>query len=237
MSESFVDLTYRGLSLGKKIKLADVRPTTGYVEMPAPMPVGTQIAIHSESGGPGGSGVAIDAMVLEVHEQVAGSEKVPGMVVKPVLEGDAAIGWWKERVTLGDAPPPTEPVVVAPVAAPTPAPVVVVSKRMTNPGMAVPEIVDDGQVTGVMDVVAAPESAEGTGGTEGAEVVDGTPVQDDGKKTTAMDAVDLAALGLVPASGDSGPIGMVQAEGEGDTSNGTSTSNGDKPAKKKKRRR
>lgn len=231
MSESFVDLTYRGLSLGKKIKLADVRPATGYVEMPAPMPVGTQIAIHGDGG------VAIDAMVLDVHEQVAGSDKVPGMVVKPVLEGNAAIAWWKERVTLGEAAPITEPVAVAPmpvpVVAPMPAPVTVVSKRMTNPGMAVPEIVDDGQVTGVMDIVAA---SEATDGTEGTEVTDGAPVEDDGKKTTAMDAVDLAALGLVPASGDSGPIGK-SADAEGDGNGNGNGDKSDKSSKKKRRRR
>ena len=41
MIESFVDLTYRGLSLGRRIKLTQVRPTSGTLELVSPMPVGT----------------------------------------------------------------------------------------------------------------------------------------------------------------------------------------------------
>ncbi len=142
MAESFVDLTYRGLSLGRRVKLADVRPTTGYVEVPAPMPVGTQIAIITDDT------VALDATVVEIREQVAGSDRPPGMVVKPKLAGDAAKAWWKARVIAADAPPPPPAPVVA-----APPPVTVVGKRMTNPGIGVPELEDDGRDTGVMDAL------------------------------------------------------------------------------------
>src|SRR3954470_1653124 len=73
MSESFVDLTYRGLSLGRRVKLAQVRPSTGYLEMPAPMPVGTKIAVVTDDG------VAFDAIVNAIHEQTGGTDKPPGM--------------------------------------------------------------------------------------------------------------------------------------------------------------
>ena len=46
VSESFVDLTYRGLPLGRRIKLTQVRPSSGYLELAAPMPVGTAIVDH-----------------------------------------------------------------------------------------------------------------------------------------------------------------------------------------------
>ncbi len=109
--ESFVDLAYRGLSLGRRVKLTQVRPTTGYLETPAPMPVGTTIAIATDEGH------QLEAIVTSIHEQVGGSDKHPGMTVKPTLEG-AIAAWWKERVSLPDEAPPaparTKPVTVRP---------------------------------------------------------------------------------------------------------------------------
>lgn len=108
--ESFVDLAYRGLSLGRRVKLTQVRPTTGYLETPAPMPVGTMIAIATDDGH------NLEAIVTSIHEQVGGSDKHPGMTVKPKLEGPIA-AWWKERVQLPDeevAVPRTKSVTVRP---------------------------------------------------------------------------------------------------------------------------
>src|SRR5450755_4900087 len=97
MSESFVDLTYRGLVLGKRVKLTQVRPSTGYLELPTPMPVGTSIGIASEDG-------AFDALaiVTESIEQVSGRDGVSGMTVRPRLDGDAMKSWWKAKVALPD---------------------------------------------------------------------------------------------------------------------------------------
>ena len=221
MIESFVDLTYRGLSLGRRVKLAQIRPTTGYIELPAPMPVGTPIGILTDDT------VALDAIVVEIHEQVAGSDRPPGMVVKPKLDGDAAKAWWAQRVTMPEemkqapAPPPPPPPKV-------PESVVVVSRRMTNPGIGVPTIVDDGQDTGVMDAVD-PAALEDTAIAE-------VPLQDDGKKTMMMDAVDLAALGLSPAS-SSGQMPAQAAPDDDDSGNGNGNGNGDKPEGKSKRKR
>lgn len=100
--ESFVDLAYRGLSLGRRVKLTQVRPSTGYLETPAPMPVGTTIAIATDEGH------NLDAIVTSIHEQVGGSDRHPGMTVKPKLEG-AVAAWWKERVALPDEEPPAPP--------------------------------------------------------------------------------------------------------------------------------
>src|SRR3569833_2416655 len=50
MSESFVDLTYRGLTLGRKVKLTQVRPSSGILEHVSPMLVGTSIVIASDDG-------------------------------------------------------------------------------------------------------------------------------------------------------------------------------------------
>jgi hypothetical protein len=96
VNESFVDLTYRGLSLGRRLRLTQVRPTTGYVELPAPMPVGTPVAIATDDG------AGFEATVIEIHEQVGGSERPPGMTVAPALATEAAEAWWRARITLGD---------------------------------------------------------------------------------------------------------------------------------------
>lgn len=210
MSESFVDLTYRGLSLGRRVKLSDVRATTGYVETPAPMPVGTQIGILTDDT------VALDAVVVEIHEQVTGSERIPGMLVRPRLEGEAAREWWGKRAA--GAPPEPAP---APPAPETPATVTVMPPRMTNPGLGVPEIVDDGKDTGVMDAID-PAAVEASG--------------EEGPKTVAMDAVDLKALGLASPSGE---MTAVQSPVEGDEPDGNGNANGEQPGggKKKKRRR
>src|SRR5690242_16146868 len=177
MSDCFVDLSYRGLALARRVKLTQLRPSTGYVEMPTPMPVGTQVAIATEDG------VTLDAVVAEIHEQVGGSAHTPGMLVRPSLDGGAG-EWWKARVVEPDLPAPedlrrTDPMV----------PTTIVGKRMTGE-IAVPEVVDDGNSTAVMDAVE-------------------TPVEDDGKRTTMMDAVDLEALGLDPNARPSGEITAV----------------------------
>ena len=189
MIESFVDLNYRGLALGRRVKLTQVRPSTGYLELAAPMPVGTAINISTDEG------VQLDATITEVHEQVGGADKPPGMLVRPKLDADAAKSWWSARVAM---PELAKPQAAAPVGTVRP-------KRKSDGG--VPELVDDGRNTAVMEVVdpTTPELVRDTA--PEVEVIDVPPlrdsspsIQDDGKRTTAMDAVDLEALGLDPAS-------------------------------------
>ncbi len=119
MSESFVDLTYRGLALGRRVKLTQVRPSAGYLELPTPMPVGTAISIVTDDG------VTFDARVTQIHEQVAtptqsgpvttatapaAPPRIPGMLVEPTLASDAARDWWKTHTTLPElAPTPASP--------------------------------------------------------------------------------------------------------------------------------
>jgi hypothetical protein len=98
VSESFIDLSYRGLSIGERIRLSQVRPSSGYVESPAPMPVGTTIALTTDEG------VTLEARVAGVHEQVGGSTQPPGMHIRPTLTEDKASLWWQARVTLPDDP-------------------------------------------------------------------------------------------------------------------------------------
>jgi len=218
MSESFVDLTYRGLALGRRVKLTQVRPSSGYLEHVAPMPVGTSIGIAGDDG------TLFDAIVTDVRE--AAGDAPSGMTVRPRLEVDAAKAWWKEKVDLPD--------LVKVEAAP---PVGIVrSKRGSNAG-AVPELMDDGRNTAVQAAIDPDKLDKDT---QVIPVMESNPtmpaIQDDGKRTIAMDAVDLAALGLDPVT-SSGSIPTIKDEDEGESDDDKPDANKSGPTSKKKRRR
>jgi hypothetical protein len=112
--ESFVDVTYKNLEVGRRVKLADVAPESGYLELPAPMPVGTTVELAC------GDGIALIATVRMVHEQVAGSDRPPGMRVVPKLTSDAERAWWAARISTTGIP----------------APIVTPGERITQPRVA-----------------------------------------------------------------------------------------------------
>lgn len=95
-SEVFVDVTYRGLELGRRLKLREVGPSTAYLEHGTPMPVGSQVVLATDEG------LAIPVTVVRVHEQVAGAEMPPGMRVQATALDGAAAGWWRELVSRDD---------------------------------------------------------------------------------------------------------------------------------------
>lgn len=95
-AEQFVDVTCRGLEVGKSLKLLDFGPTTAFLEAAAPVPVGSPLEILTDAG------VTIRARVLRVQEQVAGAEMPPGMRVAAVELGGKASSWWQEQVSRPD---------------------------------------------------------------------------------------------------------------------------------------
>ena len=261
MIESFVDLTYRGLSLGRRVKLSHVRPSTGYLETPAPMPVGTSILIATDEG------VSIEAKVTAIHEQTGGSDKPPGMTIAPSLADEALESWWRARVAypdedvarprtasspivrprahaqVDDVPPVPEPV---PVRAPDPEPPG--GKTIAMTAIAVDDAGGDGgKATMIMPAVdqeLLEQLTRPSGEIE--KLVRSTgehEVIDDGKMTTVMDAIDPAALGL--ETGNSGSFAAASDEetdpGASDpgASGPISTNGGDKKngGKKKRKRR
>lgn len=261
MIESFVDITYRGLSLGRRVKLSHVRPSTGYLETPAPMPVGTPILIATDEGH------SIEAKVTAIHEQTGGSDKPPGMTIAPSLAGEALESWWRARVAYPDddvsRPRTTSSPIVrprhaaqveeaVPVPVPVPAPDPEPAGGKTVAMMAVlPPVVDDaggdgGKATMIMPAVdqeLLEQLTRGSGEIEKLTRSTGDhEVIDDGKMTTVMEAIDPAALGL--ETGNSGSFAAVSDE---ETDPGASDSNvsgpiptngnGDKKAGKKKRKR
>jgi hypothetical protein len=228
VGESFVDLTYRGLPLGRRIKLTQIRPSSGYLELPAPMPVGTSIAIATDDG------VSISAIVAQIHEQIGGSERPPGMVVAPALADAAAAAWWQERVTLpeseaSEAAP--QPVVVLPRvrgSGTTPPPIPTTSPAQTSPAASAPAA--SGAATPAHTPAVAAPSAPAPETELGASDSD-APIEDDGKKTVMMESVDLSALGLEAGASAQLSASSVAAaaeeeaeadegEGEGDAGEG-----------------
>lgn len=233
MIESFVDLTYRGLSLGRRVRLSQVRPSTGYLELPAPMPVGSRIAISAEDG------MAFDAVVTAIHEQVGGSDRVPGMIVAPALGAEPAAVWWAARVSLpeDDALRPraaagserSRPATVRPRShtTPTPPPLSGASPEGTADDMTI--ISDlDARVAAAAGVAARPDgdrnamrtlvmplseiealtAASADGGEPDPadpQPVDEPPAIDDDKRTVIMQPLDPVALGLEPEAGPGAP--------------------------------
>ncbi len=213
--ESFVDVTYHGLEVARRAKLIEVAPDAGTVEVAAPMPVGTQLVLAIEGG------ISIHAVVGGVHEQVAGSDRAPGMRVKPALDSDAASRWWAERVTVASA-------VVTPTRPPL--------EMTAEEGAAVRAIADRAQVVSGAPPFADP--ARNTRSLESGEIraavlaaaaederlaipaksqpearvtpADGIPAAladedgliDDGKRTEVMAAVDPEILARLTGSGE-----------------------------------
>jgi hypothetical protein len=218
--ESFVDVTVRGLSLGRRIKLAQVRPSSGYLELATPMPVGTHVAIASDDG------VTIEATVTWVYEQVAGSDRAPGMVVAPALAAEPAAAWWKARVALpdDDAPKPRSPrprpVTVRPRSQtlPTPPPAGAVTDEVPTiiadldarvlaaAGLAKPApAVEPGEArTAVMNAVDQAQLEQLARSPDGEATVAGTGehiVIDDGHQTILMEAIDPSDIGIDAGAG------------------------------------
>src|SRR5262250_2807688 len=85
----FVDVTYRGLRVATRARLTESAPGTGFVEVEAPLPVGTSIKLAGDA--------TEDARVTGVVEQEAGAKSPPGM-----------------RIVWGEKAAPAKPAAAAP---------------------------------------------------------------------------------------------------------------------------
>ena len=90
MSAVRIDVTWRGLEVGRQVPLHTVTEASGRVDVPLPMPVGSALALRAADG------LEIPAVVTRVFEQSTAGGETPGMVVTPTL-GEAARGWWQAR--------------------------------------------------------------------------------------------------------------------------------------------
>ncbi|HEU5060077.1 MAG TPA: hypothetical protein VFU21_26275 [Kofleriaceae bacterium] len=217
--EVFVDVTYRGLELGRRLKLREVGPSTAYLEHGTPMPVGSQVVLATDEG------LAIPVVVVRVHEQVAGAEMPPGMRVQASgLEG-AAAGWWRELVSRDDPqipelevapmrrprplePPPPPAVAAEPEPPPAAAPDQTDQTQKMPPVDA--EVPEDERPTTMMTAVPAPDDMDITD-PGGPSKGNGHP-GDSPSRTTVMSAQEIRdALGTDPSA--PAPTGSDADEG------------------------
>ncbi|HTJ43229.1 MAG TPA: hypothetical protein VL463_14085 [Kofleriaceae bacterium] len=214
MGDSFVDVTYRGLEVGRRLRIRDFGADTAYVEAPTPMPVGTSLEIATDAG------VTIKAIVARVHEQVGGSDRAPGMNVRAIVVPEVR-AWWDARMHESPAPAP----------APIPVPVAPSSDR-TAPAspesgpVVVESITDDGARTQVMAVIDPDELERGGNG----EIVD------DGKRTQMMSVAEIDEI-VAQATASSDTTGESDITGEEDVSQDGPSTNGNGASKKKRRRK
>jgi hypothetical protein len=241
MGDTFVDVSYRGLELGKRVKLRDVRPEVGYLEHPLPMPVGTRLDLAADDG------VAIAATVIAVHEQVAGNEhQPPGMRVKPALDG-VAKQWWQQRIDAAAVAAEAAEAAAAEARAKAEAEAAARAKERPAQGEPKPTMVMSADM--VNEAVRASMEPD-VKDTQVMEAVDPDSIPaDDGKRTTVMDAIDISMItGVAPAEvgagepqaeGESAEITIEGApegeQDEGASRSGKTATNGKKKSRRKKR--
>lgn len=214
-AEQIVDVRYRGLEVGTRLRLFEFGPTTAYLETAQPMPVGTVLSIEAEGG------LVFEATVLRVQEQVAGAEHPPGMCVRAAVEG-AVADWWKGNVAGADPTYP-EPAIEV-VAPPEPAPELAANEA-SGPSDGVPrEGASDNsaRATAVMDVSEI-QAVIAAGGDVADLLGDGD--DPDARPTMEMPAVDVKAIEAAAEAEEAAKAKAAADEAES------------KPNGKKKRRR
>lgn len=198
--EVFVDVTYRGLELGRRLKLREVGPSTAYLEHGTPMPVGSQVVLATDDG------LAIPVVVVRVHEQVAGAEMPPGMRVQASDLDGAAASWWRDLVSRDDPQIPEQEVApmrrakpLEPPPMPSAPPAEQTDQTQKMPPVEdAPEapLSDDERPTTIMTAVAPPEDTDPGAPRKGNGHLDGNP-----SRTSVMSAQEIReALGTDPSA-------------------------------------
>lgn len=214
MIESFVDLTYRGIELARRVKLTAVTASDGYLEVATPMPVGTEVAVTTDEQ------VRFTALVSEIHEQIAGANQAPGMRVTPSLVDANAKSWWAARTTIANANADATPAIAPPPRAALASPV----PATDAPGSPVSSTASEASRP------APRRSAEILAQVEAESLTTPHDVVDDGRRTVAMDAVDPA---LIEQLLNGTPVAPSEGGPETDSEPVSSTSS---TAKKKSKR-
>lgn len=194
-SEQFVNVSYRGIDVGAALKMIEFGPTTAYLELTTPMPVGTTLDVETDGG------LTLRATVLRIQEQVAGAEMPPGMRVRATELGAEASAWWKSAVTGTDPVIPEPRLQLAPTSAPAADPE---PEPQPEPEPEPPASIREPQPrsTQIMDVSEI-QAAIAAGG-DVADLADAVP--------TEMDAQPTDPVSAPGANGD-----PSQDDGQGDS--------------------
>lgn len=243
MSDAFVDVSWRGLEVGRRIKLRAVHADNAFLDHTTPMPVGTVLSIRTDEGH------EIPATVVRVHEQVGGSNEIPGMQIVPKGLAGAAKEWWTTRAEATvtaevPAPPAAAPIDGTPVLSMAAMHAAQSDPRAEITGrptltMSTVEIERRAAVGASDDAAASrtevmtamsPDALDGVVETSASD--DG--LVDDGRRTMAMSAVDISAI--VEAGIEAEPSGAIDDDGpSGDGPSGDSGPTGAGATSKKKR--
>jgi hypothetical protein len=97
--EVVVDLSYLGIAVAREAALERRSATSGFVAVPEPMPVGTELELR------GGDGIALRVRVAAVREVCAGMPQTTGGMEVELLEGQDIQPW--DRLT-GPEPAPAD---------------------------------------------------------------------------------------------------------------------------------
>jgi hypothetical protein len=232
--EVFVDVTYHGLELGRRLKLREVGPSTAYLEHGTPMPVGAQVLLSTDDG------LSIPVTVVRVHEQVAGAEMPPGMRVQASgLEG-AAASWWRDLVSRDDPQIPEQEVapmrrarpLEPPPMAPPPAAEVPLPPTEKTPVVDEAPVPEDERPTTIMNAVSPPEETDPGEPRGGNGHADRNP-----SRTTVMTAQEIhEALGTDPSAQAPTESGDDEVTGTGNGETGAEDRGRGKGRRRRRRR-
>jgi len=127
-----VDVSFRGLKVATQARLQESMPGVGFVEVDAPLPVGTRLVVSGEP--------PIEVRVTGVVEQEAGAKSPPGM----------RLSWGEPSKVAVEVPrAPTEPVADAAILSSEPvADAAIVASEPLDGDTTGPEPVDPGSSGG-----------------------------------------------------------------------------------------
>jgi hypothetical protein len=192
MGDRFVDVRYRGLEVGRGLKLRDVSTDGAYLEVPLPMPVGSPIEIALDDG------TRVPAVVATVHEQVGGSSVPPGMRVRPPSRGEA---WWRDQPAPLPVVAAAAPVVID-VSAPESSAPVPVPPPASGPVDSAPVVI----IEAAPPVDSAGIEAGASSGAIAVEIAADAELSGDVSSSGELPAVDddVSSSGSHPAVGSNG---------------------------------
>lgn len=113
--EQIVDVTYRGLVIGERLRLRPLDALAAHIEYASPMPVGTELVVVGEGG------VRLPVRVARVHERHDGATEPAGMRVAASAP-EVIWPWWSRdqaptTPVVRETPLASEPVEEAAIAA------------------------------------------------------------------------------------------------------------------------
>lgn len=99
-SEQRVDVSYRGLEVGRGLQLSHVGPRTAYLALDAPMPVGSELQLAVTDG----PRITVRVLRVQEHARVLehAGELPPGMRLGVIGLDEEARAWWEALVTEAD---------------------------------------------------------------------------------------------------------------------------------------